>query len=304
MQTTLGAHSMQRLLTSISSRQVTLSRWVFVLLLVVIAWQLGKAVTTFVEPAQPIPAWTPAVTQSTNNLSDNQSSIANIVDANLFGQYQREVVAEKQEVKDAPKTRLNLILVGVVSSSDPAKSLAVVSNSGAQETVGVDEMITGTRAKVVSVLPDRIIIENAGRDETLMLEGIDYRQASAASTPAQPSRAQSNVISNNADVADLGDLDAIKQAILENPQQFLKYIRLSQVNRDGELFGYRVRPGRERALFDSVGLQDGDLAVELNGIDLTDKSAMGSIMQSFNEMTEVNLTVERDSQRYDIYIQF
>lgn len=295
---------MQRLLTAISSRQVTLSRWVFALLLVVIAWQLGKTVTTLVEPAQPIPAWTPAVTQTTSNVTDNQSSIANIVDANLFGQYQREVVAEKQEVKDAPKTRLNLILVGVVSSSDPTKSLAVVSNRGAQETVGVDEMITGTRAKVVSVLPDRIIIENAGRDETLMLEGIDYRQASAGSTPAQPSRAQSNVISNNADVADLGDLDAIKQAILENPQQFLKYIRLSQVNRDGELFGYRVRPGRERALFDSVGLQDGDLAVELNGIDLTDKSAMGSIMQSFNEMTEVNLTVERDSQRYDIYIQF
>ncbi|MFS1426027.1 hypothetical protein LMH73_002250 [Vibrio splendidus] len=41
------------------------------------------------------------------------------------------------------------------------------------------------------------------------------------------------------------------------------------------LVGYRVRP--ERALFDSVGLQDGDIAVELNGADLTEPSAMVEI---------------------------
>ena len=294
---------MQRLLTSFSQHQVTLSRGVFALLVLVIAWQLGKTVTMLLEPPQPIPVWTPAVTGSAANSTPPKSSIAPIVDANLFGQYQREVVVEKKEVVDAPKTRLNLVLVGVVASSNPSKSLAVIANRSQQETVGVDELITGTRAKLVSVLPDRIIIENAGRDETLMLEGIDYKQASTSSS-SQTAPVKSNVIGNNPDIADLGDLDAIKQAIIENPQQFLKYIRLSQVNKDGDLQGYRVRPGRERALFDSVGLQDGDLAVELNGIDLTDKSAMGSIMQSFNEMTEVNLTVERDSQRYDIYIQF
>ncbi len=303
MQTTLGAQPVQRIIKTLAEHQVTISRWVLALLIALIAWQLGKLVWMVSEPSSSVGQWRPAATSTVNPSTEPSSSTQSIVDANLFGQYQRPQADEQPKVVDAPKTNLNLILVGVVSSSNPDKSLAVISNKNVQETVGVGELITGTRAKIVSVLPDRIIIENAGRDETLMLEGISIDRSTPESRPTT-SRVQSNVIGNNAQLAELGDLDSIKQAILENPQQFLKYIRLSQVNKDGELQGYRVRPGRERALFDSVGLQDGDLAVELNGIDLTDKSAMGSIMQSFNDMTEVNLTVERDGQRYDIYIQF
>ncbi|GAM54672.1 general secretion pathway protein C [Vibrio ishigakensis] len=76
------------------------------------------------------------------------------------------------------------------------------------------------------------------------------------------------------------------------------------MNRDGKLVGYRVRPGRDRALFDSVGLQDGDIAVELNGADLTNPASMGEIWKNLNQLSELNLTVERDGQRYDIYLQF
>ncbi|GAL26377.1 general secretion pathway protein C [Vibrio variabilis] len=42
----------------------------------------------------------------------------------------------------------------------------------------------------------------------------------------------------------------------------------------------------------------------LNGADLTDPAAMGQIYQSITELTELNLTVERDGQQHDIFIQF
>ncbi len=57
------------------------------------------------------------------------------------------------------------------------------------------------------------------------------------------------------------------------------------------------------ALFNDVGLKAGDIAVQLNGIDLSDPSSSVELMQVMNDPQELNLTVERDGQQYDIYIQ-
>ncbi|CSB08321.1 general secretion pathway protein C [Vibrio cholerae] len=46
------------------------------------------------------------------------------------------------------------------------------------------------------------------------------------------------------------------------------------------------------------------MAVALNGLDLTDPNVMNTLFQSMNEMTEMSLTVERDGQQHDVYIQF
>ena len=84
----------------------------------------------------------------------------------------------------------------------------------------------------------------------------------------------------------------------------MQYIRLSQVRREGDIVGYRVGPGSQRDLFDAVGLKEGDIATQLNGADLSDPSAMGKVWQSISDMTELNLTVERDGQRHEIFIEF
>ncbi|NCO47004.1 MAG: type II secretion system protein GspC, partial [Vibrio sp.] len=167
-------------------------------------------------------------------------------------------------------------------------------------TYGVNEVIEGTRVKLKAVFNDRVIIDNSGRDETLMLDGIDYHKPSVA-TPERV--VASNVRGNNPASAE-EKLDDIRAAIASNPQEIFKYVRLSQVKRDDKVLGYRVSPGQSPELFESVGLQDGDVAIALNGQDLTDPDAMNKIFQSVSELTEMNLTVERDGQSHDIYIQF
>ncbi|MGT0149779.1 type II secretion system protein N [Vibrio metschnikovii] len=42
---------------------------------------------------------------------------------------------------DAPPTRLNLTLVGVVASNELERSLAVIANRGQQATYGLNEQI-------------------------------------------------------------------------------------------------------------------------------------------------------------------
>ncbi|MEF1297832.1 type II secretion system protein GspC, partial [Vibrio parahaemolyticus] len=201
-------------------------------------------------------------------------------------------------VKDAPKTRLNLTLVGAVASSNPQTSLAVIANRGKQATYGISEEIEGTRATLKAVLVDRVIIDNEGRDETLMLEGVEYKKLSES---PQATRVQAAQKEPAPDVSD--KLEQIREEIAKDPQSVFKYITISPVKKDDAIIGYRVSPGRDAALFNDVGLEPGDIAVQLNGIDLSDPSSSVQLMQVMSDPQELNLTVERDGQQYDIYIQ-
>lgn len=274
------------------------------LLLAASAWILGVVAWQLFPQSQSMSRWTPpVVTASSGQLSATIDS-EDINKAHIFGLYNKEqTIIQAPVVSDAPKSRLNVVLVGSVVSSNPKLSLAVVANRGQQATYGIGEQIEGTRATINAVLIDRIIISNAGRDETVMLEGLDYKKLEVPE-PAQ--RSGSNVRGNNADAAEAStdDLAEIRQAITEDPQQIFQYVRLSQVKKAGKILGYRVSPGKKPQLFNSVGLQNGDIATELNGQDLTDPSSMGEIFKSINDLTELNLTVERDGQQHDIFIQF
>ena len=80
--------------------------------------------------------------------------------------------SEEKVVTEAPKSRLSVVLVGVVTSSEEGKKLSGSVNRGQQATYGIGETLEGTRATVVEVLYDRIIVDNSGRNETVMLEGL------------------------------------------------------------------------------------------------------------------------------------
>ncbi|WED26802.1 type II secretion system protein GspC [Vibrio sp. DW001] len=276
-----------------------------ILLVCLSAWIAGQTMWYLSDEQTTVSKWS---AQSVNTRSSSESKgiiISGLLQAALFGRHDEKVdkVVSAPVIQDAPKTRLNLILVGAVSSSVAESSLAVIANNGSQETYGIGEKIEGTQAKLKNVFIDRIIIDNAGRDETLMLEGIEYKKVLPTVSNKKTSNAMVSEIGNNP--APLGnEIESIRAEVLADPQKILQYIRLSQVKKDGKLVGYRIRPGKQRALFDSAGLKNGDIATSLNGEDLTDPASMGKVWQSMSEMTEFNLTVERDGQAHEIYLEF
>ncbi|PNH92605.1 type II secretion system protein GspC [Vibrio diazotrophicus] len=264
------------------------------------AWMLGKMFWTIQDAPLSLSPWNPS-TYADKDIEAERIDISALQNGALFGIYSELTTAAViQSVVDAPKTRLNLILVGVVVSSELNKSLAVIANRGIQATYGINELIEGTRAKLKVVLPDRVVIDNSGRDETLMLDGIDYSARNSTSSTNQP-RVQRPATIDARQGED--KLDAIRATILKNPQEIFQYVRLSQVKEDDTIVGYRVSPGRDTALFESVGLQDGDIAIEFNGFDLTKPEVMNELASAVSEMTEINLSVLRDGQQHDIYIQ-
>ncbi len=279
------------------------SQIVMLIVIMLLAWVLGSLIWTLSTLGQPISKWQPSGANVTLNQPVQTGTLTPLIQSDLFGRYRTEnsVVAPVTEtISEVPETELNLELAGVVATSDKEKSLAVIANQGKQNTYGLGEVIDGTRASLKAVYPDRVIIDNRGRDETLMLEGIDYSQQPIT----EPKKIPSGMIASQGNNSGSSEamIAKLRQDIVKNPQAIMQYIRLSQVNRNGEIVGYRVSPGKNRQIFDLIGLKPGDVAMSLNGTDLTDPNALSSIWQSFSSLTELSLTVERNGQTHNVYL--
>ncbi len=93
--------------------------------------------------------------------------IQEIVNAHLFGETKQQVV----EKLAAPRTRLQLKLMGMVASADPQRAVAVIAaNNGPSQPYRIGEAIKPSGAVLRAVEPEKVIIERSGRMESLYLE--------------------------------------------------------------------------------------------------------------------------------------
>jgi general secretion pathway protein C len=263
----------------------------FCWLLAKLSWQLLP-----VPKAEPIAA---AVTASTAVAPDLKSLLA----ASLFGKASatREV-APVVAPSSAPKTSLNVKLTGVVSvAGKPELGSAVIESQGAELTYGVDDKIEGTSATLSQVYEDRVLLKVSSRFETLMLDGIEYRQMAAENASIQEVDYQAQpepmMDGPQPSVEELAD---VRKEMMSEPMKFFDYIRASPQYRNGQLYGYRVTPGKDPELFERMGLKANDVAVEINGTALNDMQQAMMVMNELREATQASIKVERDGQTRDI----
>ncbi|KPU82838.1 hypothetical protein JI57_03215 [Psychromonas sp. PRT-SC03] len=254
-----------------------------------VAYQLALLTWFMLSPPLSVLVWNaPVATQQQTKRIQTQA----LQSAYLFGQKKiapsKVKVVQKGRTTPAPKTTLKLTLVGVVAASDPTYSSAIISYQGQQDSYFIDSKIANNQALLIEVYSDRVILNVQGSRETLMLDGAQDEFDNSAS-------------SSNSPASSIKTLNIDKKMLLNNPQAILDYINIYPVKEAGILQGYRLSPGRNPTLFNSVGLQAGDIAVQLNGIDLTDRQQSFALMKSFATMTEINLSVKRQGQLQDIY---
>lgn len=257
-------------------------------------WPQGELVSQKSPSARIVP-----VTSGGNNSLDLQV----VKQLNLFGDFQASPVAE-QTVTDAPETKLNLTLTGVVASSVEEQGAAIIENRGSQDTYGLGDKIIGTNATLREVFRDRVIIRNGVVNETLMLDGVDFDEANKkrSNTPRRPAPAispsptQDNVITLSDDV-----IDATRM-LQQQPANFTDFISVAPHSADGELQGYRVSPGKKPELFKAAGLQNGDVITDINGLNLTDPQQAVEAMGELRAAQSLQITVSRDNELLTLFL--
>ncbi|MDT0595207.1 type II secretion system protein GspC [Glaciecola petra] len=248
------------------------------------------------------------VQNAQNNTSQTRTAdISNILALNLFGDAEAvEVEPSNEAITDVPETKLNLVLSGVVLSSDPKLGAAVVAYRNTQGTYGVGDKIDGTNVTLDEIYADRVIIKNRVTRETLMLEGIDFDEANRNRNRAlQNSRQQSTVGPSQEQTVATENQKAVQEArqkLQQSPQNFAELISLRPHRSNGEFIGFRVSPGPKPALFNTLGLKNGDVATELNGIDLSDVSRIQEAVVQLRQADYLQLEIIRDGEPMSLSI--
>jgi general secretion pathway protein C len=259
-----------------------LPRWVCLLLVVAIGWQVAKTILLLFpagEPAAPPPA--PVLRQSTTE--QPSVDVNRVVSAHLFGEPGAEALPPDETV-DAPETQLSLQLRGTIAGTEGQKTLAIIAERGGEERVyEVGDAVPGG-ATLHQVRSDQVILRRAGRLEALKLprseELVGTRRTSAVPRSTSPA----------ARVA------TVQEIVQQGGASLTEVIRPQPVFKDGRQQGYRVYPGRQRQQFAELGLRPGDLVTQINGMALDDPAEGMEIFRSLADATSVSVTVERNGQ--------
>jgi len=211
------------------------------------------------------------------------ANVAAIVNAHLFGS---AAVQATGDAASAPTTNLRLTLAGTLAGADPAQGWAIIGESAQTARVYATGTTVPGGARLREVYADRVILERAGKLESLPLP----RLAGGAATPI--SYAQGARIAPQSDSL----AESVRQLVAQDPSALSDFIRPQPVFAGGQQKGYRVYPGRNRTQFAALGLMPGDLVTAVNGAPLDDPNRGLDTLRGVNAGGPVILTVERNGQ--------
>ena len=198
-----------------------------------------------------------------------------------------------------PETRLNLQLRGVVASEDSEAATAIVAESAGKEDfyrVG-DELPGGAILKEVH--PQHIVLSRGGRFETLRLPQQDLQMNDGPAVPgAMPAPSAPARVAPDAGAA----LQNFREQFMQDPQALANLLQGEPYRQSGRFLGYRVRPGRDGALFAKFGLQSGDVITAVNGVSVVDPQGRLELMRSIGSASQVSVDLLRNGAAQSISI--
>lgn len=226
-----------------------------------------------------------------------RTDYSHISQAHLFGIYQQSAAAP--QTQDAPDTRLNLVLKGVLSADPMSKASVIISlgKNGKEDMYSIGDQVASATLK--EIYADRVILQRSGQLETLRMPD-EFNDDFITSLPdSQLPDGNDAQIDTSSPGAALSD---IREEILKSPTSFGKYAIPVPYKENGRIVGYRLTPQGDRTLFDVVGLDPNDVIVAVNGVQLDDPAEGLKALRELQSASQVNITVLRNGA--EIPLQF
>lgn len=300
--------------------RVSLQRWQWLVMLLLVIWLSHSLARLFwlVIPSPIIPpaTLTLVAADSQPSASADAVNIAQIKTLTPFGDSVQEIAppVETQSTaqgieNDAADTQLNLILRGVLGSNDEKSGRAIIASGERADVYAVgDTLPVGTNVTLAKVLDGRVIINNNGSFESLWLFKEDPNAPKLTTSFAAPQ-------SNNEWATPGGYADppyqqqpplyVDKSPVVDSPRfgadpsaaaaskTLADVVAMSIYREGGQVVGYKIRPGRNAEMFNSLGLQTDDIVTAVNGVPLSSPGKIMEIYKSMGSATSANLEIRR-----------
>ncbi|MEH6593351.1 MAG: type II secretion system protein GspC [Halioglobus sp.] len=306
----------QRLAQPEAARRVRLLVTVF--LLVWVLMSLVELVWSFIpRPDTPVPAEVNILNPVEKGSIDIEAmpvDLDKMVSWNLFGVAGEatpadavvpvvDTASEREGIENgARETRLSLKLRGVVAASQDGLGHAMIEFRSEQEVYAVgDKLPTAGNVSLAKVLPDGVVLDNAGTyemlrlyDDTELMGQLSQGTPKPAPVPAVNQNPSAQVVPGAAGATLVAG--SVRQQLYENPQSLAAVVRVSAVRENNVLKGYRVDPGKKGAQFAQLGFKAGDIVTSVNGIALDNPGNTMQLYQVMRTASSAVFDLERDGE--------
>jgi general secretion pathway protein C len=244
----------------------------------------------------------PVVPARIERSADTLASVPNaILERNLFGaQLSGDAQVSDDVVVNEPvaATKLPLRLLGTAAATEESRSRAAIEDEKTKKhmVVAVGDRVEGhDRVRVTAIERTRVILDNAGRSEELALHEDDPRRQPAVQPRRVASRAP-RVPRREAQESLNSRLEALAGDDGEGINRILSSARIVPYYADGQMQGMKVDNIKANSVFEKIGLQNGDVISEVNGIVVDQLDATSSIFEEIATADPIEITALRGEE--------
>lgn len=201
-----------------------------------------------------------------------------------------------QPVAAAP--RANLTLLGTVAAG--VRSLALIRADQEVEVYKLDEELPGG-GTLVEVNRNQIrIAYPGGEEEVLVIEEQSQAGATPAATPRTTAAPRTGALGEG--VRSIGEnrwllpKEEVEKA-RASMNELLRQARMEPNIVDGRTEGFVVRMIQPRSLLSNLGIQRGDVVMQVNGVELDSPEKALQIFQQLREAKNISLSLTRGGNR-------
>lgn len=186
---------------------------------------------------------------------------------------------------------LPLILAATFPGRNIREGRAAIGVNFANPQTFAAGALLSNGARLVEIHDDRVILERAGRHVTLRLSG-----SKDAASVALQKRA-----SGDLDIAMVGGAEVVRAEHLPRENQLTDFlVPTPRYDASGGITGFEVYPGRNRAEFYRLGLQQGDVIEVIDGIPLNDLMVATEAFQLLRDGYVVTAAIRRKNDRIEL----
>lgn len=272
-------------------------------LVVAIAWQVINSAVQLrgMKDVGTIQAMPFIVPDTAATDADRTRAVAAITQSHLFGSAAPQSVEKAVLVQT---TQADIHVRGIISLSDKNRSTATIQigeQPRALYTVG-EALPDGQR--VVGIMPLYIVLERGGIYEAAWLAGhepdnggtIEFVPQSAVSS-TEPSSANAEPLSQTLSASAVDTVHGVLRTLAERKEPAAAFAIFQKAFKDGQFVGYRVFPGTNGQLLDTLGLPKGATIVGINGGTLDEASPLNTVLESVVENQQTTLELELEGSR-------
>ena len=212
-----------------------------------------------------------------------------ILDRNLFHSSTVDPPILDELEEDVEPTQLPLDLLGTAAGDDPALAWAAITDRETRETLIVSlGDVLKEKAKVIRIERRRVLLSEGGARRELTFGDAPPAAQPVRRSPRTAARRTPRRTPMNRVAVPRRDVEAA----LANPSDLLSQARFLPKQEDGELIGIEVNAIKSGSVLSDVGLENGDLITEFNGVPVSSPEESGRLIQELGDADEISLVVE------------